>query len=101
LRHTPPQSAVEVTLDATPAEVIIGVRDHGPGVPAPDLEKIFSPFYRLEASRKRDSGGAGLGLAIARRAIAVHHGMVTAENAQDGGLRVTIRLPLGPALQDA
>ncbi len=59
LRHTPPQSAVEVSLEATPTEAIISVRDHGPGVPTADLEKIFSPFYRLEASRKRDTRRRG------------------------------------------
>jgi signal transduction histidine kinase len=99
LRHTAPQSAVEVSLDATPDEAIISVRDHGPGVPVSDLEKIFSPFYRLEASRKRDTGGVGLGLAIARRAIAVHHGTIAAENAENGGLRVTIRLPIDKSLR--
>jgi two-component system, OmpR family, sensor histidine kinase CpxA len=94
LRYTPPHSTVEVTLDATANEAVISVRDHGPGVPASELEKIFLPFHRVALGRNRDTGGVGLGLAIAQRAVAVHNGTIAAENASDGGLRVIIRFPL-------
>jgi two-component system sensor histidine kinase CpxA len=93
LRYSPERSTVDVTVDGADNDTVITVRDHGPGVPAPELQRIFSPFHRVELARNRDTGGVGLGLAIAQRAIAVHGGSITAENASDGGLRVTIRLP--------
>ena len=71
----------------------ISVRDHGPGVPEPFLADIFKPFFRVEDDRSRSSGGVGLGLAIARRAVEVHHGRITARNAQPG-LAITIELPM-------
>ena len=68
------------------------VRDHGPGVPAELLSSIFEPFFRVEGDRSRESGGVGLGLAIARRAVAIHGGQITARNAEPG-LFVEIVLP--------
>lgn len=97
LRHTPPQSAVVVTLTATVDAVVIGVRDRGPGVPDSELERIFMPFHRVEAGRNRETGGVGLGLAIARRAATLHGGTIVAENVADGGLLVSIHLPLNGA----
>ncbi|MCC7242131.1 MAG: HAMP domain-containing protein [Acidobacteria bacterium] len=94
VRHTPPGSRVEVLVDRTESHAVIRVRDHGPGVPATEVERIFSPFHRVEPGRNRDTGGVGLGLAIARRAVAVHGGTIAAENANGGGLCVTVRLPL-------
>jgi two-component system, OmpR family, sensor histidine kinase CpxA len=102
VRYTPAQGTVEVTLSGDAHAAVIVVRDHGPGVPAAELERIFSPFHRVDASRTRaeNDAGVGLGLAIARRSIDVHGGSITAENAPDGGLRVTIRLPIaGPATE--
>jgi two-component system sensor histidine kinase CpxA len=61
-------------------------------VPEQSLERIFHPFYRVESDRDRQSGGVGLGLAIARRAVELHHGTITAHNA-DPGLRVDLNLP--------
>ncbi len=94
IRYTPPGTSVDISLDATPTHARIVVRDHGPGVPPDDLERIFLPFHRVGASRDRDSGGTGLGLSIAARAAKVHGGSVHAVNAADGGLQVTISLPL-------
>jgi signal transduction histidine kinase len=96
VRYTPPQGTVGVTLTADANAAMIVVRDHGPGVPPSELERIFSPFHRVEPSRTRteSDSGVGLGLSIARRAVAVHGGTITAENAPGGGLRVTTRLPL-------
>jgi len=74
--------------------VSIVVRDHGPGVPAEALAEIFRPFYRVSEARDRESGGVGLGLAIAERAIKLHRGAIEAVNAKDGGLAVTITLPI-------
>ena len=94
LRHTPTNSAVLVTLTATDDQVVIGVRDRGLGVPDSELETIFMPFHRVEAGRNRETGGGGLGLAIARRAVALHGGTIVAGNVADGGLLVSIHLPL-------
>jgi len=72
----------------------ITVRDHGPGVPEPDLPHLFRPFYRVSNARERQTGGTGLGLAITKRAVSLHNGSVTVSNAEGGGLCVKIRLPL-------
>ncbi|MGD8352857.1 MAG: ATP-binding protein [Pseudomonadota bacterium] len=72
---------------------VIRVRDRGPGVSAEHLEKIFQPFYRVAEARERQTGGAGIGLAIALRAVQAHGGTVTASNAPGGGLLVEISLP--------
>jgi signal transduction histidine kinase len=96
VRHTAEQTAVELTLRVDPAtkQGMVTVRDHGAGVPTADLERIFQPFYRVDAARDRRSGGVGLGLAITWRAVNWHSGTVRVENARDGGLRVCLSLPL-------
>jgi two-component system sensor histidine kinase CpxA len=71
----------------------IFIRDFGAGVPENELENLFRPFYRVTDARERDTGGIGLGLAITYRAVKLHHGQVTAENASGGGLLVKITLP--------
>ena len=71
----------------------ITVEDQGPGVPKNDLNKVFNEFYRVDSARSRESGGHGLGLAIAKRALLLHGGEVTANNTGTG-LRITVRLPL-------
>jgi two-component system sensor histidine kinase CpxA len=73
--------------------VVFQVRDHGPGVPESSLRSIFRPFYRLDLSRQRSTGGYGVGLAITERAIRLHGGMVSARNAEEGGLIVEMRIP--------
>ncbi len=99
IRYTSEDSAVEVTLRRIPgaagnsSDAVVSIRDHGPGVPEDALENLFRPFYRVDDGRARESGGAGLGLAIADRAVRLHGGTVTAANAPDGGLIVVIRLP--------
>jgi two-component system sensor histidine kinase CpxA len=93
IRYTPEGSQVEVSLETACNMVRIAVRDYGPGVPDWALTKIFHTFFRVDDSRDSSTGGAGLGLAIAQRAITLHHGNVWAENAAPG-LRVRIELPL-------
>ena len=73
------------------------IRDYGPGVPEEALPRTFDAFYRLETDRDRASGGAGLGLSIARRAIELHKGLIRARNAQPG-LLVEIDLVGQPIL---
>jgi two-component system sensor histidine kinase CpxA len=68
------------------------VADLGPGIPDEALDKIFTPFYRLEESRDRGSGGMGLGLAIVQACVQACHGSVTCRNRKPRGLEVTITL---------
>jgi two-component system sensor histidine kinase CpxA len=82
----------EVIHNANGKAIEITVRDHGPGVPEPALGKIFRPFYRVDEARDREAGGVGLGLAIAERAVKLHNGSISARNAADGGLAITITL---------
>jgi len=104
LAYTQDGTTVSVRLLRDPRDaknVLIVVRDHGPGVPEAELVRIFEPFYRTDAARTRSSGGTGLGLAIARRAVERHGGTIVARNAEGGGLEVSICLPtrfnpLGP-----
>jgi signal transduction histidine kinase len=74
-------------------DVAIMVDDDGPGIPKGDMERVFGPFVRLENSRNMDTGGVGLGLAIARSIVRNHGGDITLQNRAEGGLRVTITLP--------
>jgi signal transduction histidine kinase len=92
IRHTEEGTVVEIGLELEGDRATISVRDHGPGVPEPFLADIFKPFFRVEDDRSRSSGGVGLGLAIARRAVEVHHGRITARNAHPG-LAISIELP--------
>ena len=69
------------------------VRDHGPGVPEADLQRIFDPLYRVAESRSRDSGGDGIGLAITARVLTAHGGKTRAQRTE-GGLQVELSLPV-------
>lgn len=91
IRHTAEGTAVEISLQTANARALLRVRDHGPGVPESMLSEIFLPFRRVANG---NSDGAGLGLAIAERAVNVHQGIIRARNAPDGGLIVEINLPL-------
>lgn len=94
LRYTAAGSAVEIGLSKSDDYVAIIVRDHGPGVPQEYIKQIFKPFFRVAESRDRDSGGTGIGLAIAKQAILMHGGSIEARNAKKGGLVIEIHLPL-------
>ena len=93
VHYTADGTVVEVVLRQQDEGALLRVRDHGPGVPAAALEKIFQPFYRVGDARDRSSGGTGIGLAIAERAVRLHGGRVRAVNAPAGGLVVEITLP--------
>ena len=73
--------------------VRIDVEDDGPGVPETELERLFEPFYRLEASRNRETGGTGLGLPIARNIARAHGGDLVLANRPGGGLMARLTLP--------
>jgi two-component system sensor histidine kinase CpxA len=93
IRYTQAGQQVEVRMSGEAGQVVVAVRDFGPGVPEAELIAIFRPFHRVEQDRNRaGGGGVGLGLAIAQRAVFLHHGQIEARNAQPG-LLVEIRLP--------
>lgn len=96
-RYTAEGTTVEVRLERengpSGPEMVLRVSDCGPGVPNDALAKIFEPFYRLDDARNRQTGGAGLGLSIADRAIRLHGGQLRASNRKEGGLEVEIRIP--------
>lgn len=84
----------EICVEPPTGEVIVTIDDRGPGIPPDEQEKVFTPFYRVERSRSRDTGGAGLGLALARTVIRAHGGDITLADRPERGLRQTIVLPL-------
>jgi signal transduction histidine kinase len=92
IRYSPENAAIDVTLSETADYVTITVRDYGPGVPAVLLAQIFEPFFRVEDARESDTGGIGLGLSIAKRAVQLHHGTIEAQNALPG-LQVQLTIP--------
>jgi two-component system sensor histidine kinase CpxA len=94
LKYTAENSAVVVTLSVTATTLLLTITDQGPGVPEESLGKLFKPFYRVEAARDRQTGGTGIGLAIAERAIKLHSGTIVAKNCPEGGLLIEITLPL-------
>lgn len=83
----------DLRVVVTPVDIIITVEDDGPGIQEAELEKVFMPFYRVERSRNRSTGGVGLGLAVARAAIREHGGDITLNNRPTGGLQQTVVLP--------
>jgi two-component system sensor histidine kinase CpxA len=94
IRYAPPGTAVEAALALEASCAKVSIRDYGPGVPEESLPRLFDAFYRVEQDRGRLSGGAGLGLAIARRAVELHQGRIRARNAGPG-LLVEIEIPAG------
>jgi signal transduction histidine kinase len=93
IRHSPEGNSIEVICRKENAQVLVGIRDYGSGVPEEYLTDIFRPFFRVDDDRNRTSGGVGLGLSIAQRAVSVHHGEIRAKNMQPG-LLVEISLPV-------
>lgn len=84
----------EVSLKKENGELIFTIEDQGPGIPDDELERVFDPFVRLEGSRSRETGGIGLGLAIARTIVRAHGGDIIIRNRVQGGLHAEIRLPI-------
>jgi signal transduction histidine kinase len=97
VRFTPAGGRVLLTATAVPHDqdrwVKLEVDDEGPGIPADDLSRVFEPFYRVDPSRSRASGGTGMGLAVVRLLVQVHGGSVRAENRPEGGSRFIVLLP--------
>ena len=83
----------DISIDDNDERLLILIRDHGPGVPPGELERVFEPFYRLDPSRNRESGGTGLGLTIARGVAEAHGGTLVLRNGTTGGLEARLVLP--------
>ena len=96
VRHAPYRSEITIDLRMQGRNALVSIRDQGPGVPDEMLSEIFKPFRRVDNDRDRDTGGLGLGLSIARRAVVLHQGTITAFNANPG-LEVTLVLPYAKA----
>lgn len=95
LRNAQKYAAASIRLSARHEgkRLLVAVEDDGPGIPAKERERIFEPFYRLDRSRDRATGGFGLGLSIARKAVLLHGGTVTVEESALGGAKFVISLP--------
>ena len=96
VKYSDAGSSVEVRVSSDGQQVDLVVRDHGIGIPARDLERIFERFYRVDRARSRDTGGTGLGLSIVRHVAGNHGGEVTVESQEGEGSIFTLRLPAGP-----
>jgi len=93
MRYTADGSQIFLHVDLHKDTVVIRIEDEGEGVPEDSLKRLFEPFYRVEASRNQQSGGYGVGMAIAEQAIRAQGGTIEASNRSEGGLRVDITLP--------
>ena len=85
--------AASVAIQTTPQTIDIIIDDEGSGIPAQELSRVFDPFYRLEESRSRETGGVGLGLAIAQSIVQAHRGEIVLSNRPTAGLRAQVSLP--------
>jgi two-component system sensor histidine kinase CpxA len=93
MRYTVDDSQIFLQVETHKDTVVIGIEDEGEGVPEESLKHLFEPFYRVEASRNQQSGGYGVGMAIAEQAVRAQGGSIEASNRSSGGLRVEITLP--------
>jgi two-component system sensor histidine kinase SenX3 len=96
VKYSHPGSEVELRAAADGSKVTIQVEDHGLGIPARDVDRIFERFYRVDRARSRDTGGTGLGLAIVRHVAVNHNGEVTVESVEGRGSTFSLVLPAGP-----
>jgi len=99
-KHAPANSTVRLTAYASGNEAVIEVCDQGPGIAVEHLEHIFDRFYRSDEARSREAGGAGLGLAISKRIVEAHEGLIEVESEVDKGATFRLRLPLASADPD-
>jgi two-component system, OmpR family, sensor histidine kinase BaeS len=94
LRYTDAPGRIEVACSRAGGRALLEVHDSAPGIPPDLLSRLFERFFRVEASRSRTYGGAGLGLAICRNIVEAHGGAISAAPSPLGGLLVTVTLPL-------
>ncbi|GHV42706.1 sensor histidine kinase [Clostridia bacterium] len=96
VKYTPNGSEINVFIHDTPHAALLIIEDTGSGIPEAELPFIFERFYRADKSRNRNTGGAGIGLAIVKSVVTAHGGTIAAENRKDGGARFTVTLPKSP-----
>ena len=95
LRYAGSAGPITISAESNDSQIILTVADQGPGIPEKELARVFDPFYRLDASRDRQTGGVGLGLAIVKTCVEACQGSVTAANRDPHGLQVRITLKIG------
>jgi two-component system phosphate regulon sensor histidine kinase PhoR len=95
--YSPEHGTVLVSAEVREAAAVVEIVDEGPGIPPPDLTRIFERFYRVDKARTADPGGTGLGLAIVRHLVGLHGGTVVAANREPQGARFTVTLPQPPS----
>jgi two-component system sensor histidine kinase SenX3 len=100
VKYSDPGSKVSVRVAHDGREVEIAVEDHGIGIPAKDIERVFERFYRVDLARSRQTGGTGLGLSIVRHVMANHGGEVTVESRLGEGSTFALHLPVADAVAD-
>src|SRR5262249_11231282 len=96
-KYSEPGTPITVGARGEPGTVSLSVEDHGSGIPAEDLPRIFEPFYRAESARRLGHPGVGLGLAVARRIAAMHGGTITVESEPCQGSLFVVCLPEAPS----
>ena len=94
LKYTPKGTHIVVTAKRQGAEIEVGVRDNGPGIPAEDLSHLFERFYRVDKGRSREKGGTGLGLSIVKHIVQLHGGRVRVESTLGQGTAFFFNLPV-------
>jgi two-component system phosphate regulon sensor histidine kinase PhoR len=95
-KFSPPGTPIDVHAEVAGAELLVSVRDHGPGISPEHWSRVFERFYKVDRARPREAGGFGLGLAITKHLVQVLGGRIWTEAARDGGQVFTIALPLNP-----
>jgi len=98
LKWSPPNQPIEISAENQDDQVLVTVRDHGPGVPPEHRERVFERFYQVDPARSRNEGSSGLGLAICKHIVEAHEGHIWVEDAQDGGAAFCFTLPNPAAL---
>jgi len=99
LKYTPPGGAIALTVRHEGERIRLDVTDTGIGIDHAHLPRIFEPFFRADTSRSRETGGAGLGLAISARIADNHHASIDVDSAPDRGTTISVLLPRQPAYQ--
>ena len=98
LRYTDAGGRLDISLGVSGEKAVIEFQDSAPGVPEQELGRLFERLYRVEGSRSRTSGGAGLGLAICKNIVEAHEGMISAQASPLGGLLISMSLPVSRRL---
>ena len=94
IAYSYPDSEIELDLKCVGARALVSLTNHGKTIPPEKLERIFEQFFRVDSARSSESGGAGLGLAIAKQLVELHGGTITAQSEQER-VRFLVSLPLG------